>query len=337
MATLENSFPGKSCLLRAHHTFGRDSRRCDTVIEDPYVSRMHAHIRWSGGRWELHDHSSNGTLVSGTLVRDGERVVLRQGDLIHFSKASAAHWRVGELSDPADMLWPLCEPAKPILLDTVHLLPGDATPAVTVLRSADGDWLCDDTPAMRVLRDGDEIVSGHLAWRLVLAHGPRSTLAMREPSELSGQLQQIDFTVSRDEEHVRAVLHTRGGTVDLGERAHHYCIVTLARRRCADAQAGYDTASQGWVDLEALARMLGTDVSHVNVQIHRARAQVGALLSPGSAQLVERRRGGVRFGATGFRVFRGEALECQSAPAAPADCALYRPLPAVTLPSLHAG
>lgn len=337
MATLENSFTGESCLLRAHHVFGRDGGRCDTVIADPYVSRMHAHIRWAGGRWELHDHSSNGTLVSGTLVRDGERVVLQQGDLIHFSKASAVHWRVGQLGDPADMLWPLRAPAGPILLDTAHVLPGDTTPAVTVVRSADGDWLCDDMPTMRVLRDGDEVVSGPLAWRLVLAYGRQSTLAMPEPSDLSERLQQIDFTVSRDEEHVRAVLHTRGGMTDLGERAHHYCIVTLARLRFTDAQAGYDAASQGWIDLEVLARMLGNDVSHVNVQIHRARAQIGALLSPGSGQLVERRRGSVRFGSTGFRVFRGEMLECQSAPAAQVDYTLYRPVPAVTRSSLHIG
>ncbi|MGH8779293.1 FHA domain-containing protein [Paraburkholderia sp.] len=336
MATLENSLTGESCLLRANHVFGRDSARCDTVIADPYVSRVHAHIRWADGRWELHDHSSNGTLVSGTRVRNGEGVVLRQGDLIHFSKASAVYWRVGELSDPADMLWPLRVPAKPILLDTGHVLPGDAIPAVTVMRSADGDWLCDDTPGTRVLRDGDEVVSGLFAWRLVLAHGRHTTLAMREASGPSEQLQQIDFTVSRDEEHVHAVLNTRGGMADLGERAHHYCIVTLARLRCADAQAGYDTASQGWIDLEVLARMLGTDVSHVNVQIHRARAQFATLASSGSAQLVERRRGSVRFGSTGFRVFRGELLECQSAPAAPIDYAPYRPVPAVTLSSLHA-
>ncbi len=298
---------------------------------------MHAHIRWSGGRWELHDHSSNGTLVSGKLVRHGERVVLRQGDLIHFSKRSAAHWRVGELSDPADTLWPLSGTAHPIPLDTVQVLPGSATSPVTVRRSADGGWLCDGMSGTRRLRDGDEVVSGQLAWRLVLAQGPESTLAMEEASDLSERLQQIDFTVSRDEEHVRAVLHTRGAALDLGERAHHYCLVTLARRRCADALAGYDTASQGWVDLETLARMLGTDVSHLNVQIHRARAQIGALLSPGSAPLIERRRGGVRLGETAFRVFRGAELECQSIPAGEAGRALSGPRAAAAPSSAHAG
>jgi hypothetical protein len=314
MATLKNSLSGESCLLRARHVFGRDRTRCDTIVGDPYVSRMHAHIRWTGGRWELLDHSSNGTLVSGTLVRDGERVALQKGDLIHFGRAGTASWQVDELGDPADTLWPVRDPARPIVLDFAHVLPGDSAPAVTVVQSANGDWLCDDTSNLRVLRDGDVVVSGALAWRLILAHR-NATMALSEPSSVLAPLHRIDFAVSRDEEHVSATLQSRGGTADLGERAHHYCLVTLARARCADLHAGYDATSQGWIDLEVLARMLGIDVSHVNVQIHRARAQLAALLPPDAPQLVERRRGSVRIGALAFRVFRAGSLECQFVPA----------------------
>lgn len=316
MAILKNSFSGESCLLRARHVFGRDGSRCDTTIGDPYVSRMHAHIRWTGGRWELLDHSSNGTLVSGTLVRDGERVALQKGDLIHFGKAGAACWQVDELGDPADTLWPVRDPARPIVLDFAHVLPGDGTRAVTIVQSTSGDWLCDDTSVLRVLRDGDEVVSGCLAWRLVLARR-NITMELTEPSGALASLRRIDFSVSRDEEHVSATLQTRGGATDLGERAHHYCLVTLARARCGDVHAGYDATSQGWIDLEVLSRMLGIDVSHVNVQIHRARAQLATLLPPDAPQLVERRRGSVRFGALAFRVFRGDVLDCQSVPPAP--------------------
>ena len=124
----------------------------------------------------------------------------------------------------------------------------------------------------------------------------------------------LEFFVSRDEEHARALLHVRGGVVDLGERAHHYSLVTLARARSADMQAGYDAATQGWIELDRLARMLGIDTSHLNVQIHRARSQFAALPGLDVSQLVERRRGGVRFGDFPFRVMRGERLECQSVP-----------------------
>lgn len=209
------------------------------------------------------------------------------------------------------MLWPLRAPARPIALDRTHALPGAA---FTVSRSAQGDWLCNDTTPARVLHDGDAVICGEFAWQLVLAHRG-VTAALPRATQVATLPQRIDFTVSRDEEHVTATLHTRGGAVDLGARAHHYCLVTLARARFADAQAGYDTASRGWIELDVLARMLGLDESHINVQIHRARTQFLPLLSPGSAELVERRRGGVRFGALAFRVVRGDRLECQSADA----------------------
>lgn len=140
--------------------------------------------------------------------------------------------------------------------------------------------------------------------------------------------QLLEFLVSRDEEHVRMLLHVRGGVVDLGERAHHYSLVTLARARSADMQAGYDAATQGWIELDRLARMLGIDTSHVNVQIHRARSQFAALPGLGASQLVERRRGSVRFGDFPFRVMRGAHLECESVPPAQPRIGVHRPAPA---------
>ncbi|WP_205170186.1 FHA domain-containing protein, partial [Burkholderia sp. LMG 13014] len=114
MAILKNGSSGEACLLRAYHVFGRDAARCDTVIRDASVSRVHAHIRWSGGQWELHDHSSNGTLVSGVPLRDGEHAVLQPGDVIRFGRDGLAPWRVHALDDPADTLWPIRGAAPPI-------------------------------------------------------------------------------------------------------------------------------------------------------------------------------------------------------------------------------
>lgn len=258
MAILISGLTGQSCLLRADHVVGRDAHRCDTVIEHPFVSRIHATIRWKGARWELHDHGRNGTLVSGTLVSEGRHVALSIGDILHFGSPASTPWHVTNLDAPAE----------------------------------------------------------------AAAHD--TTAALPSAAQFESPLQRIDFSVSRNEEHVAATLHTRGAALDLGMRAHHYCLVTLARKRHADAQAGYDNASQGWIDLEILAQMLGLDLSHVNVQIHRARMQFGAVLTPGSPELVERRRGGVRFGSMPFRIVRADSLECQS----PLSAALQtRPAP----------
>ncbi|MFP3503785.1 FHA domain-containing protein [Burkholderia sp. SIMBA_062] len=327
MAILKNDSSGEACLLRAYHVFGRDDTRCDTVIRDGSVSRVHAHIRWVGGLWELHDHSSNGTSVSGVALRDGEHAVLQRGDVIRFGRAGIAPWRIDTLDDPADTLWPIRGAAAPIVLAPRQILPAPAAQPVTIVRSPAGEWLCDDTLPPRALHDGDEVSTGDFAWRLTLVrHG--STVMLAAPADPAAPAQLLEFFVSRNEEHVRMLLHVRGGVVDLGERAHHYSLVTLARARAADMQAGYDAATQGWIELDRLARMLGIDTSHVNVQIHRARSQFAALPGLGARQLVERRRGSVRFGDFSFRVMRGEHLECQSVPAAGPRIGVQRAAPA---------
>ncbi|HGO6139351.1 TPA: DNA-binding protein, partial [Burkholderia cepacia] len=274
-----------------------------------------------------HDHSSNGTSLSGVPLRHGDHAVLRPGDVIRFGRAGIAPWRVDALDDPADTLWPIRGAAHPIVLAPRQILAARAAQPVTIVRSPAGEWLCDDTLPPRALHDGDEVSTGDATWRLALARNG-STMRLAAPADPAVPAQLLEFLVSRDEEHVRMLLHVRGGVVDLGERAHHYSLVTLARARSADMQAGYDAATQGWIELDRLARMLGIDTSHVNVQIHRARSQFAALPGLGASQLVERRRGSVRFGDFPFRVMRGAHLECESVPPAQPRIGVHRPAPA---------
>ncbi|HDR9773185.1 TPA: FHA domain-containing protein, partial [Burkholderia cepacia ATCC 25416] len=275
--------------------------------------------------------SSNGTSLSGVPLRHGDHAVLQPGDVIRFGRAGIAPWRVEALDDPADTLWPIRGAAHPIVLAPRQILAARAAQPVTIVRSPAGEWLCDDTLPPRALHDGDEVSTGDATWRLALARNG-STMRLAAPADPAVPAQLLEFLVSRDEEHVRMLLHVRGGVVDLGERAHHYSLVTLARARSADMQAGYDAATQGWIELDRLARMLGIDTSHVNVQIHRARSQFAALPGLGASQLVERRRGSVRFGDFPFRVMRGAHLECESVPPAQPRIGVHRPAPA---PAVH--
>ncbi|HGO6071772.1 TPA: DNA-binding protein, partial [Burkholderia cepacia] len=263
----------------------------------------------------------------GVPLRHGDHAVLRPGDVIRFGRAGIAPWRVDALDDPADTLWPIRGAAHPIVLAPRQILAARAAQPVTIVRSPAGEWLCDDTLPPRALHDGDEVSTGDATWRLALARNG-STMRLAAPADPAVPAQLLEFLVSRDEEHVRMLLHVRGGVVDLGERAHHYSLVTLARARSADMQAGYDAATQGWIELDRLARMLGIDTSHVNVQIHRARSQFAALPGLGASQLVERRRGSVRFGDFPFRVMRGAHLECESVPPAQPRIGVHRPAPA---------
>ena len=65
-------------LKRSETRIGRGDR-CDIVLPDEYVSRVHLVVRQDRNRYELIDRSRNGTFVNGTK-RD--RVVLTSGDRI---------------------------------------------------------------------------------------------------------------------------------------------------------------------------------------------------------------------------------------------------------------
>ena len=122
----------------------------------------------------------------------------------------------------------------------------------------------------------------------------------------------LHFQTSLNEEHTFLnVSQGNKGKINLGERAHHYCLLTLARRRLNDAKNGLDPSSQGWIELAQLSKSLGLEPEHLNIQIFRARTQLVNAF-PHLAQLpsiIERRRGELRFGAHHFCSVRGSQIE----------------------------
>ncbi len=65
---------------------GRDGAHCDLVIDDPTVSRRHASLAWSAGRWLLTDlTTTNGTWVDGVPV-NAKPVVVRKGQSLTLGK-----------------------------------------------------------------------------------------------------------------------------------------------------------------------------------------------------------------------------------------------------------
>ena len=136
-------------------------------------------------------------------------------------------------------------------------------------------------------------------------------------SETPMSLQQLRLQVSLNEEHVYLCIALSGEhQLDLGERSHHYCLLTLARQRLSDANRGIDSSGQGWLARQQLTRMLGLDTTHLNIQIHRLRQQIARALPPGMQldEVVERRRGELRFGTLPFRIVRGSTFEGEFIP-----------------------
>lgn len=146
----------------------------------------------------------------------------------------------------------------------------------------------------------------------------RSTLALVPAlPALPPSAPVLQFHVSLNEEHVfLQLLPESGPSIDLGERVHHYCLLTLARLRLCDDERGIDPSAQGWIAVDQLAKMLGLDQPHLNIQVHRARQHVASALAshPGMPALLERRRGEIRLGALPFRIVRGARLEAEFTP-----------------------
>lgn len=132
------------------------------------------------------------------------------------------------------------------------------------------------------------------------------------PGEIPASLLQLRLQMSLNEEHVYlSIMLTGGQTLDLGERQHHYCLLTLARLRLSDAQRGVAPGSQGWLERQQLAHMLGLDSGNLAIQLHRLRQQIARALPNGMQfdAVIEQRRGELRIGTLPFCIVRGAIVE----------------------------
>lgn len=100
---------------------------------------------------------------------------------------------------------------------------------------------------------------------------------------------RLAFFVSRDEEYVRLIL-VEPFTQELGEYAHHYLLLTLARHRLADASRGIEPAACGWMPLDRFAHDPAMTRERVNIDVHRARRQLERVGVADAMGIVERRR-----------------------------------------------
>lgn len=77
---------GRAVLLGSQGAVLGRSRECDVTVDDANVSRRHAEVRPSGGKWIVRDlGSTNGVKVNGRRI-DGAQS-LRPGDVIEMGKS----------------------------------------------------------------------------------------------------------------------------------------------------------------------------------------------------------------------------------------------------------
>ena len=306
MGILKNLNTGESIFLKSHHVFGRNREKADTELSFKDVSQIHASVRWNGREWMLTDFSRNGTWIDDVRLIPGEKTGLKRGDIIRFSTMGESEWRLIDEKPPSNVIVPLKGDGPVIMLDRIHALPSEAKPDISVYISQTGEWVCENEKGMYPLKNGDIISHNEDLWQFFCDDPVDVTLSKKIAREV-----KFHFRVSTDEEHVFLRIQADQKTIDLGERAHHYMLLTLARQRLRDAEEGLDPETQGWIETDRAADMLGLDSSHLNIQIYRSRKQINDAFSElqNPPHVIERRFGGLRFGHSDFQIIRGSTVE----------------------------
>jgi hypothetical protein len=302
VAILIDQSSGSTMRIPAVCTVGRDPSSA-LRLSAGEVSWQHALLRWTGAAWELRDLGSrNGTWLDGRRLDSGQRVTVNAGAEVRFGAR-------GPLFTVRDTLPPcICaievSGARVVVGAGDYLSLPDADAPELIVYRAERGWVLEHDEHARPIADGEIVVAGGSSFRVSIPEPAASTWGeSEEPPDLDEIV--LRFSVSRDEEHVALRVGTARGEIDLGARAHHYLLLTLARLRARDASdPKLQIAEHGWVDTEELSRMLAMDRSHLGVAIHRARQQLASAAIARSAGIVERRpsSGTLRLGVARFEI-----------------------------------
>lgn len=301
MGTLRELATGRIVHLGSRAQIGR-AAGVSLRIRDRMVSSEHAVLWWNGQHWALRDLASrNGTFVDGTQLASGDTRVLDSGARLGFGSPEASH----ELLDAG--------PPRAVATDEggdqriaeggMLCLPSEDAPVVVVFRDSMGTWQAEGPAGVRAVESGDEVEVEGTYWELALPLDEAETWA-REAGAIEMRFLPLDFSVSSDEEHVQVVAGLPTGTVELEPRAHHYLLLTLARRHVDDAEM--PEAERGWLHVDELERMLRIARGSLNMQIMRARREMEGLGIADPMSVIERRPlvGTLRLGTPRVRVGR---------------------------------
>ena len=298
MATIENTITKKTIYLNSQHIFGR-SPHSSTQLDAKDVSKSHATLYWQGGSWHIKDHSRNGTAVNGNFLHNSiER--LTKGQALKFGKDPSTHWKVVDVAPPLNYLELLVSPHSIIPLEVYYALPNEENPEIAFFCTPDRQWKAEIAGETLELEHHQTFVCNNEKWRFV-----RNELV--DETVDYGRIKQhawFEFTLSADQEKINIKITVNALSMDLGEHSYNYLLLTLARKRLEDIEAGYEPKDQGWQSIEYLTRELSkdelkeVDQYNLNLRIHRLRKGLQKLKPHGSqfVNVIERRKGEIRFG-----------------------------------------
>jgi hypothetical protein len=297
MGTIRDSSTGRMLSLEPEHVIGR-APTCTLRLEPRYVSAQHALLRWTGQHWDLRDlGSSNGTFLDGSRVKPAEEYALRKGSRIAFGNIQA-EWELVDDSPPRVMAVPLDGGELVIMDGDLLALPSAEDPRATIYRGVGGGWVLEQQDESVVPLANQQVFQcAGRSWRFCCEENMCATTRFAlSPIEMRVRYLHLTFSVSLDEEHVDISMHCAGRSIEMGERAHNYLLLTLARRRVRDSRDGLPDTTCGWIDQEDLSRDPRMAPPQLNVDVFRIRRQYADKGVVDAAGIIERRPGQLRIG-----------------------------------------
>lgn len=278
-------------------------------LQSSVASGEHAVLFWDGQRWSARDlGSKNGTIVDGRRLAHAERLPVEVGTVLSFGD-ELERWTLEEAGPPVASAREDGTGREAFAEDGLLVLPDAADPRATISRDGHGRWMVELDGAARPAIDHERIDAGG-AWTLRVPPLESDSAVPTTASHAQGATLMattvLRFEVSRDEEFIALSLVNSERTTPLGGRAHHELLVSLARARLRDIEAGVPVAEQGWSYVDELLKMLRLDLHHFNVNVCRARQHLARAGVIDAGALFERRSTTrqIRLATTGIEVLK---------------------------------
>lgn len=305
LGRIERVGSGEAFLLRSHLLFGR-SAACDVRINEARVSGEHARLRWTGSTWEIRDlGSKNGTFVGGKRLAAGDCAPLLVGDTIGLGGAGspAPMFVLTNASAPVVSARLPNSKAARFAANGMLTLPNDDFPLVTIVEGREGQWMIEDSDAVREAVDGESLLVGDETWILDVPGVAISTVAV-ESLVLAIENISLRFLVASNGQNFTLTIVCPGKEIQVEPEKHHSLLLELARTR--QDLTSTPLEEQGWLDRSELCRKLGFDDQRLNAAVHQVRKQFAALGIQGAANIIERKPGTkwVRLGVENVEVIR---------------------------------
>jgi hypothetical protein len=280
---------GRVCVLEAHHLIGR-SNRCALQLGEPSVSGEHASLRWTGASWVVKDLGSRyGTFLNGEPLTPGVPSEVPKAAHLAFGRERLT-WTMIDDTAPEVMVVPAAGGRALFQRDGMIAIPSVERPIAVVYQDKDSRWVLDQNGSIDTIQEKVPFSADGTLWRLC-------NTSLLQPTSVAGDGREsmaldevrLRFRVSRNEEHVQLIAHWRERPIDFGARAYHYSLLTLARMRLREQDAGTATASAGWMDQDELLELLHVGPEKLALDIFRARRQFSAAGFVPATGIVERR------------------------------------------------